>query len=157
MAEHRDGDIFSWRYKPARLETLKKYGDPYWCKSMIAVCYKGIPFDTYWGDGADGRAIHEDDVDLVLLGNLNDCTKIQAYDLPYYDSADVIDMRHPNSSSAPIYLKNGAKRSRDAMLEYATYKAERAQSDLQSAVSAIERWNAVIKQIESGEIDGVWL
>lgn len=156
MTDFKDGDYFAWKYKDLPLphdHTLT-----YWCKSQRALCIKGELYDTFWSDSSGRSWVDPTKVELEFLGNLNDYDVAKFGNHLYYDRKDVIDTRHSNSSNANIYVRKGALRSRETMLEYAKEKRERADSALRSAMYDLERWNQKIAEIEAAEdLKEIWL
>jgi hypothetical protein len=129
--------------------------DPYWCKSQIAIVRGGELFDTYWE--ASPKLVSLNKVNLKRLGNLHDMTEITRGDEQYYDPADVVDLRHANSSRASVYIQPGAVRSAVKIAERIRWKIEEAQNTRRHAENTIERLTETLEQVEKGEnLDSVW-
>lgn len=144
----KDGDIYRWHWKDMNRSSH--------CCSHLAVVVNGSLLDTFWSVGKN-RRLEPDDVEVQFLGNSNDMTEIPAYKIPYYRREDVIDMRHLNNSSAPIYLKADAERSADAMRSFVNEAIEQAEREKNSAIRQIERMRRHLAHIEAGNLDKVHL
>lgn len=153
----KEGDIYRWHYRaPGDNGTWGRYH----CCSQIGIVRKGRLYDTYWmiGTSPSGDArtfgperLHE--LDLTYLGNLADLDEAKPYQADYYDDADIVDIRHANSSYGNFYLRKGAKRSAQKMLESAKQKLEKARSD--GRLAALREADALqaITLIEAGNTD----
>ena len=154
----RDGDIFRWHYRPEREKQIR---DPYWAKSCIGVVREGRLVDTYWHGNDSINWTPEEaarELELTYLGNFAELTKTPEHKADYYDESDCVNLNHPNSGKGNFYVRTGAKRSRTKMLKVATYKLERAKSELASAQRDIERFQGLIEGINAGaDLDEVWL
>jgi hypothetical protein len=144
----KDNDVFLWRWKEGKAPIVG-------CYAHLAVVVCGVLRDTYWHDYAHSSYIYPENVDLTFLGNIDDCDVIRAWDVHYYDPADIIDMNHRNNSRAAIYLKRGAVKSQRRMLEWAELNLSNAQSLMNSATRDVERWSQAIAQIKAGDLEVV--
>ena len=150
----RDGDIYRWRWADdARDQDCGPYR-AYHCFSQIAVAENGRLCDTFWGGMSEG-ALNPEDVILTLLGNINDMTKIREYQARCYRSEDIVDMRHSNSTCAPIYLKPGAAKDPDTMLEYIRHERGQAEYEARYATEKIDRMDGLEQMVNSGNLDDV--
>ena len=161
----RDGDVFFWRFQDELGDQTLKY----WCQARKAVVRAGVLYDIYWAyiDGhkisfhseggvwSPGQA--ENHLTLEFKGNLDEFDAIADYNQPMYDDADILDLRHANSSQKQVYLRKGAGRSQAAMLAEVNYKIEKAESEISSANWQLERLSKEKAKIEAGELEGVWL
>lgn len=152
----RDGDIFRWRWKDEDRHHDCAPFRAYHCKSRIAVAEGGLLFDTYWSMRSSDHVVKPEGVILTHLGNMNDMTKIQPYQVAYYKRADIVDMRHANSTRGPIYLKTGAARDADMMRQEAERRIEEAQRSKESAVRTIKRMREVQDKIEQGDLGAIY-
>lgn len=148
MADLRENDVYRWDWKEGMAPIVG-------CYAHLAVVVDGILRDTYWHDYAHSSAIYPEKVDLTLLGNIDDCDVIRAWDVPYYDPGDIIDMNHRNNSHASIYLKRGSVKSPSRMLEWAEFNLSNAQSLMNSAKRDVDRWSQAIAQIKAGDLEVV--
>ena len=134
MENWKDGDVFRWRYK--KPET--RFGEPYWCKACRAIVHQGRLKDIFWSyidqrefkpDNSHGanwdQAEAEKELNLEYLGNLNDYDPIHGSKEPLYEPADIIDLRHSNSSHKHIYSRKGAKLSQRAMMIFCCMPPEK--------------------------------
>lgn len=157
-----DGDIYRWRYKDEKPEHLAAWGR-YHCKSRIAIANAGRLFDTYWGGfGSDSArwtyADAEAQLELTRLGNFSELEKRPDYETMYYDAADIVDLRHPNSSRDNVYIRKGAPRSKAKMLSVLLERVETSERELNYAKLRIERDRERIAAIERGDdLNGVYL
>lgn len=150
----KEGDIFTWRFKP-EIETKRRQytSDPYHCRSRIAIVKDGILQDTFWYSGSDNSTLHQEEVDLTFQGNPADMTVIPKYDRVFYRPEDIVDMNHPNNSGAPVYVKAGKGRDPETIKQYFEYVIERAESDKRSADWKIEKCREALEAVARGEID----
>lgn len=146
----KDGDVYFWRWK------APKDFMPYHCRSQIAVVENGVLKDTFWSSGGE-RMLRPEDIETEYQGNIHEMTEIREYEVDYYRPEDVVDMRHSNSSRAKIYAKPGAARNADCMLAHIQYRIERAQSEIRSAESLIERLREEETKIKAGELEEIYL
>lgn len=156
-----DGDIFRWRYKDEKPSDLGPY-KRYHCKSQICVAKNGMLRDTYWHTGGSDEAwtyeVAQETLCLEYIGNFSDLQKTDEGKAEFYDDADCVNLNHPNSSRGNFYLRNGAARSRVKMLEVATYKKGRAESDARFASQEAARLGSAIEAIEAGaDLNDIWL
>lgn len=165
-SDWREGDVFFWRYR----DELGNQSERYWCCARKAIVRSsGVLADIYWsyidghtvGSRGSGRwwprDYAEKNLTLEFKGNLDDFDVIADYARSMYDDADILDLRHANSSQKQVYLRKGARRSRSAMLVEVNSKIEKAESEIRSANWQIERLSTAKAKIEAGELEGVWL
>lgn len=161
----REGDIFRWRWKDEKLHGDSGPWRSYHCKSQIAIFHSGEFYDTFWlhcyGDGwnfSSDRILRPDSITLEKHeGNYADMKRIRPYDAPYYRPEDIVDLRHSNDSNAPIYLRPGATRNAEVILEEIAYRRDRAEGEIRSAQHTIERLDAARALAEAGKLDEVYL
>lgn len=151
-----EGDIYSWCYKDEnRLrDNHPLMANLYHCKSQIAVYRGGALRDTFWSD-TNGDPLSIDDVHLEFLGNANEMRVVSEFAFNRYKRSDIVDTRHPNNSSAAIYLKPGAKMSADVMREYAQHAIDQHQVAILSSQRSIARMEENLQSIDRGELDQV--
>ena len=149
----KDGDIFSWEWKPELGRNNRASFANYHCKSQIAVCRDGVLSDTFWGYASE--ALDESKIDLTFLGNIHEMTQIPENQEPLYRPEDLIIMRHRNNSGAPTYLKAGSVKSADRMREQAQYRLNVAECDKRHAEWSVQRWQEALSAIERGDLDSV--
>lgn len=158
----REGDVYFWRY---RYES-QEFGDfttKYWCCARMAIIVDGILHDIYWmyinGHKLSDHGTHgrywmpieaKDRLILLYKGNLDQFDAIADYNEPLYAEADILDLRHANSSQKQIYLRKGAMRSKGRMLEHCRYLREKAESALRSAQHNVQRYAEIEAEIEAG-------
>lgn len=150
--ELKDGQIYRWCFK----DVSGSMRDPYWCKSNIAIVINGKLRDTFWGTDSSNFCPKADEVDLTYMGDIGWPT-IQEYQVPYYAREDICDTRHSNSSGAKIYLRPGAQRNKDRMLEEIEWREGQAKSEINMATSRLGWLKTAREQIEAGKIDEVSL
>ena len=149
-----DGDIFTWVYSDVEVDPAKQYGE-YHCKSQIAIAKDGVLYDTFWGDF--NRPIPIDKIVLKFQGNPKYLTVIKSYDIPYYDPADIVDMRHSNSSSQPIYLKHGATKSPSHIKTRLDDMMRSTTRDLETAMRRIKSIGDMQTALDDGKYDEIYL
>ena len=155
--ELRDGDIFRWRWRDDDRHADNLPYRSYHCKSQWAIARSGAIYDTYWGHTSHDGLLRFSDVILTYVGNENDMDKIRPGAEVYYKPDDIVDMRHSNSSGAPIYRKAGAVRDYVAMRHEAASRLEDAQRELDRAKRKIERMEEALALIDGGDLDSVYL
>lgn len=154
IPELRDGDVYRWSYREPGDD--RSYGR-YHCCSRIGIVTKGLLRDTYWGLCSDGRTFRPGDLsklELTRLGNLSDFDQVGEYNADYYDDGDVMNLNHSNSSNGNFYVKKGAVRSQQKMLEVAERRLETSQSNEKSAARRSEELRTAIARIKSGDLCG---
>ena len=156
MIEFRNGDVFTWKYKPEEEDRRYNSGvhTAYWCKSRIAIVKDGQLIDTYWHGGGDSSVLDIDQIELEFQCNANEATRINRWERNYYRPEDVMDMSHPNNSGAPVYLKADAKRDPDIMRDFFRHKIECAESDVRMAQSRADEYRNALADVETGRVDG---
>lgn len=157
-----EGDIYRWHYRSPG-DDNRAWGQ-YHCCSCIGIVRRGRLYDTYWMIGtaapSEGRSFGADNlhkIELTRLGNLADLDEAKSYQAAYYDDADIVDIRHANSSHGCFYLRKGAKRSKRKMLETAQRRLELAEQNKRSAIRRAADMQAAIEKILTGDIDAVHL
>lgn len=164
-SEWRDGDVFFWRYKDGK---ENPYG--YYCRAQKAIVRDGYLYDIFWAyingpkfifSGTTGgiwtRVQADRNLILEFRGNLDEFDHTADDNRRLYDDADVLDLRHSNSSQRQIYVRKDAKRSQAAMLEHFNYEIKKAEDDIKSAQWRLERLGADKAKIEAGELNEVYL
>lgn len=148
----RENDIFRWSYKD-RISIGKSHTDLYWCKSRIFIFRNGHFVDTYWHGSGDNSTFSmeriEKDIDLEYLGNFDELERTDEWNQDYYEEKDIVNLNHPNSRKGNVYLRKGAQKSRDKMLEVATYNLEKAESKLRSAEWDVQRSKEKLAELQS--------
>lgn len=154
----REGDIYRWHYRDPNADN--RCWGTYHCCSRIGIVKNGRLRDTYWqiGDSFphDGRSFGMDELPklhLVREGNLADLDKASEYQADYYADTDIVNLNHANSTRGNFYLRKGAKRSAEKMLEVARRKLERSELDERSAARRSEELRQAISRIEAGETE----
>ncbi len=148
-----DGDIYFWSFKADAMPEFM----PYHCKSMKAIVVGGRLVDTFWSSAHDGYVIDPSRVDLDFKGNTADLRPINAWEAKYYDEADVVDMRHSNSSRAEVYVRADAKRSREAMLRHIASKIEEEESVIRCAEHRLEMLATARASVDAGQLDKIFV
>lgn len=153
----REGDIYSWRWRDdKRHEDCGPYRS-YHCRSRIAVVEDGRLYDTYWSFSGNEPEIKQDDVVLTLLGNKNDMTEIPASKLHYYKKSDIIDMRHSNNSTGPIYLKSGAQIDAATIRSEIERRIADAESTIRMQQESVRHLQSMMQHVDNGDLLSVWL
>lgn len=148
----KDGQIYRWRWADAKRDADCAPYRSYRCMSRIAVVRNGRLFDTYWADLS--KEVRVDEVLLTLFADESWPT-ISQHQVRYYAREDVADTRHPNNSSAKIYLRPGAVRSAEAIAGEIRWLEEIALGQIRSAEHSL-RWICEEKaKLENGDLNGV--
>lgn len=151
----REGDIFRWRWTPEKEAAILKFHfSSYWCRSQIATVRGGVLYDTFWSTQTSDYALRPEDVILDFQGNPADMVKISEHERTLYRPEDIVDMRHPNNSGAPVYVKAGAARDAQTMLAFYRYEIEQEQSAIRSAQRHIEEFEEAVRRINGGDLGG---
>lgn len=150
----KEGDIFRWSYKE---DGDDRAWGRYHCCSRIAIFCKGRLRDTYWQIGtsfSDGRSFGADEADRLVLefvANIDDLEKSSEFNDEYYDNADIVNLNHANSTRGNFYLRKGAVRSAQKMLQSARYKMNEASATAKSARRRADELREIIARIEGGD------
>ena len=147
----KDGDIYFWKWKNDIYRFM-----PYHCLSCKAIARDGQLVDTFWHD-SDNRVLSMDEIDAEFMGNEHDMSQISKREIDYYRREDVVDMRHANNSSAPIYVKVGAQRDPAVILEHLRYQVEKTESAIRSAQHDIKLLNGQIEAVNAGRLADVYM
>lgn len=156
MTVLKKGDIYRWTWRGPKGRECGRY-DNYHCKSQIAKFDGKNLVDTFWAcSPTDNSYLDPDDVDLVLLGNTSEMT-VLADQSEYYRPEDLVDMRHRNHSTAPIYLKKGATRDKETMLELVRRKQRDAKHKIESAQFALSTLSENEEKIANDDLENVFI
>lgn len=144
-----EGDIFRWSYR------APKDHMPYHCRSRIAIFHNGLLTDTYWGTPYDNESwdipAARANLDLEFIANLNDLEKIPEWNEVYYGPTDFVNLNHANSSRGNAFVRKGAKRSAEKMLQVVHYNIERARSRIASLTRDINNLEEIQRAILAAE------
>jgi hypothetical protein len=152
-----EGSIYRWRWADEKRDADRGSYGSYHCCSMWAVVRNGLLVDTFWHGQGDNKVLDPEQVVLTFVAHPDDLVETKSYDIPYYRPDDIVDMRHSNNSSGPIYRRKDAKRDAATMLEYVERKAEDARYQMESAARTIQDMNEKAEKIRRGELVDVWL
>lgn len=152
--QFKEGDIFHWRWTDAEYASRQKQcgSTVYWCRSQIAVFEDGRLRDTYWYSGSENGGLDLGRIILTFKGNANEMKTIPVWEKVFYRPEDVVDMNHPNTSNAPVYVKAG--RDAETMTAFFAHEVERYESDLRSVEQNIAEYRAAIETVARGDLDG---
>lgn len=157
MHDFKEGDIFYWHYKDK--PTDGAWG-VYHCKSQIAVMRNGLLVDTYWSGYSDSTRFKPGDgrIELRFISNIEDLEPKDEMVANYYDDAEIVNLNHANSSRGNFYIRKGAKRSPEKMIEAIRYKKEKAEAEIRSANWTIERLDKSLKEInDGGDLEQIYI
>ena len=150
----KDGDVFYWRWID-----FNKSGH---CCSWKAIYKNGQIVDQFWHGGDLSKSWtpenYGEHIKLEFKGNFDDLEAIYPYDAQYYEDEEITDLRHSNSSSAKVYKRIGAKRSKEKMIELLKY----AKDDYQRAANSYEETaaqchNSIIDIENGADIDKIYV
>jgi hypothetical protein len=148
----RDGDVYFWRWKEGSRIGVSS---PYHCWSRIAVADgNGRLRDQFWSDNTD-KIVPTADADLTYRGNIHEMKKIPHYEAQFYRDEDVVDMRHSNNSTAPVYVVVGAERDSRVMRALVIERIEKARQTIAYQTSLIDTLNDEIAAIDDGRLHNV--
>lgn len=151
-----EGDIFRWNYRDPNTNN-GNYGD-YHCCSRIAIVKNGLLRDTFWQIGesfSDGRSFGIEalsKLELTRVANMSELVPAKEYEADYYDDADIVNLNHSNSTRGNFYLRKGAVRSREKMLEAARNNLDRSTANERSAARLSEELREVISKLEADQM-----
>lgn len=155
--EIENGDVFYWVFK-------EYTNSGYHCKALKAMVINGVIKDLFWSQGKSDTSYTLDlvKVDLVFKGNINNYTEIREDDMKFYDDEDLLDISHSNHSNSwggVHWLRNGATRSRQKVLELLVYKQDRAEYEIQKANRELKQIDELFVKLqdESFNLDEVWI
>lgn len=157
MTDLVDGQIYRWRWSDKLRDADNAPYRSYHCKSQIAIVRNGGRlYDTFWGDFTHEGELDPSKVDLTLWGD-EAWEKISEYQIIYYVPEDVVSLRHSNNSHAPIYLRPGAVRNVDTILNEIIYREQKARSEIRYATNLLERLSDARALLGDGKINEVSL
>lgn len=158
MTELVNGQIYRWRWRDKARDADNAPYRSYHCKSQIAIVRGGLLLDTYWSDltSSDRTVLDPQQVELTFYADESWPT-ISRWQIPYYNPADVASMAHANNSRALIYLRPGAQRSKEAILEEIRSREKVAASEIRSAQWSLERLAEARKLADADRLDEVML
>lgn len=151
-----EGDVYRWYYRDPKTNA-GAWGD-YHCCSRIAIVNRGRLRDTYWQIGesfSDGRSFSIEDLpklELERLANLSELLPAKEYESDYYDDADIVNLNHSNSTRGNFYLRRGARRSREKMLEVARANLNLSLQQERSAARLSEELRETIAKLEADQL-----
>lgn len=151
-----EGNIYRWRWADTVKDADCAPYRSYHCLSQMAVVRNGRLTDTFW-HGSDNRVLDPADVILTLLGNIDDLVEIRSYDIPYYRPDDIVDMRHSNNSSGPIYRRKDAEKDAATMLEVIEHRLEQVKRDIEYGRRQIEQLTKDAEAVRAGKLGEVYL
>lgn len=155
--ELREGDIFDWRWADDAIHAKGGSWGSYHCKSQRAVVKYGKLIDTYWFGGSENSVLKPENVTLTFLGNIADLDEISQWERPYYRSEDIIDMRHANNSSGPVYRRKGATKDTETIRAELAERRRQAEIDLRSAARRLADIAVHEHLLNEGRLDEVHL
>ena len=156
----REGDVFYFRYKP---EIEKKIAFPYECfdGQLVAKKYTDGSIylqDTYWGlDYPSNRIFTPEEAKeqgtLEYRFNLNDVEKGIESDLNYYHDNDVFLFNHQHGRYSEVYVRKGAKRSKEKMLSVVNQKIKETKKKNEKLLQELIKLGELKGRIEMCDLD----
>ena len=150
MSALREGDIYRWRWNDEERRS-------YHCKSQIAIVKGGKLLDTYWFGYDESNLLRPEAVTLTFWANVDDLLVIHSGMTSYYRPEDVVDLRHANNSSGPVYIRKGAKRDAATMLEVVSGRIKDSEREIVWHQRQLEEFAKFQGLIRAGKLDEVWL
>jgi len=152
-----EGDIYRWRWADSKRDGYSGPFGSYHCKSQIAIVQDGRLHDTYWFGGGSERWLDPEKITLTFWANTSDLTEISKHSAIYYRREDVVDLRHPNNSHGPVYLRKGAERDAATMLSVIENRLDEARRDIELAQHRIEQLTREAEKVRAGKLSEVYL
>lgn len=151
----RDGDVYSWRERGVERRSR--------LRTNVAIVVDGRLYDTYWmhhgssfSPGSGGRGygprhhgeacLDTDRIETTLLGNIYEMEEIPPWSARDYRPEDVLDLRHPNNSDAPVYRRSDARPDDGVILE-------RIRDEQRSLMDEISYLRRRLARLESEELE----
>lgn len=149
------GDIYFWTWKGDRHKETYAYH----CSSRYAVVNEdGVLVDTYfYGISSSNTILKPEDVELDFLGHPDEMTVIQKYDVNYYNQQSIVDLRHPNNSCGPIYLKNGAQKDTNKMSGILIDRIKKEKFEIEASIRSLQSLERKLLLMEQDKIEEVYL
>ena len=146
----REGDVYRWYYKNDE-EYRKNHqmsGTAYWCLDNQCVVKGGKLYDTYWcrklkDFGSDCRVLHQDEIDLDFICNLNDVDFIHKGEKDDYDK--VYNLSYQKGCRELFAVGKGVGKSKTAIKTKLLKEIGKAEDEIRYLKHTIE-YNR--KQIE---------
>jgi len=154
----RIGDVFEFRYSQEYIKENNIFS-PYHCFDGTLVANEEgggiVRVGTYWS--GCNKTFNPDNIEsmgtLTFLFNSDEVDSCSKDDFKYYDSEDVFTMSIHMGYRNNFFIKKGAKRSKDTMLEYLRSELEKQklmqisiERDIKGIIEKIER-------VEEGDVD----
>lgn len=153
----KKGDIFRWHYK-----NIEDKFTPYHCCSCIAEFDGKRLRDTFWFGMSEGRSWTAKEAELILnldfIANRSNLVEAKDDAELYYRPEDIVNLRHANSSTIPLYTRCGAVRSKEIMKETLARIIEKSKRDIEWATRRITEANSYQKCLDAGHpLDNIYL
>lgn len=156
--EVKKGDIFRWYYK-----SIAGKFSPYHCCSCIAEFNGNRLYDTFWNTGlTDGKSWTPEEaerkLELTLIANRDDLVKTGNDARRLYKKEDIVDLRHSNSTTTPLYIRRGAVRDKGVMQASLEENVQKAESAIEWANRRISENMVLLGELEDGKrLDDIYI
>lgn len=151
----KDGDIYQWAFKEPSDHM------PYHCCARIAIFRDSRLTDTYWHSGGNRNWDEEMAAKLLTLTFLANEADLEVGPIDaheYYAPEDIVDLRHPNSSSRELLkIRKGAQKQPEIMLETIQRIRGRAEYNIARSKELIVELASLESQVRDGILDGIYL
>jgi len=138
-----------------------------WCRENLFIAKKDDKgkiyfYDTYWGLGCGGDSHTYTFAEANELGkleyycNLNEVEVIGQHKIEYFDEKDIFRLhdQHACVESCNYYfVRKGAKRSKEKMLQVLNEKLEKAKHEIEWQVARVDEYSAKKKEVELGNLE----
>jgi hypothetical protein len=164
----KKNDVFRFRYSPIE---FGKFDSRTWCFEGYLIAHPDetkihefVYQDTHWGiKNTSNRILTYEEIQtevskggsFAFYFNLDEVEEIQLYMERYYHSTDLFHLSRQHARTERcryIYLRKGAQRNKQQMLDYLYYKFEEAQSKIRQVTNEIESIGEKINQVKGGNL-----
>ena len=163
-------DVYKIKYTDKYKKTQSPHKDFSHCFEGFAVVKMSndeemVLYDTFWGIGRrGGKSFKLGDIgikiDIEYYCNLDEVEKASSDDEAYYDDKDlyIITDQHGCVPRCVHYFKTiGANKSIEKMKKSIESKILNLESTIKSSQYKIDRQKLYLKQLDSGDLDNIWI
>jgi hypothetical protein len=162
----KENDVYTWRYTKEHVEKLRFMSDLYHCKERLAVVKKGNDgvltfYDTFWGVGrTDNYWFSLEDVgvkyEIEYYCNLDEIEKQPQHKeiKKYYKDEDIFMLHDQHAcvqSCVYYYLKKGAEKSKDKMLNIVKNQIKEIENKIEWSKGDLKRANETLQKLEAAK------
>jgi len=156
----KEGDVFYFHYKP-EIEKKRFFAYERFDGQLIAKKYTDGSIylqDTYWGPFYPSNRIFtpeeaEEEGTLEYRFNLNEVRIGHESDLEYYDDNDVFLFNYQHGEYRKVYVRKGAKRSKEKMLEVVNRKIKDKKREIKKSIGELTKLIERRLKIKMGDLN----